>query len=97
MTAFNSLSDVQKSEFKSLSGYEYDGKSMTGHFETDRPYDADDWRLSAWIFSFEFDTNTGYLYCELDHRMTNNRVSGWDQNGNELSLDLLEKVYPAHF
>jgi hypothetical protein len=97
MTKFDSLSDIQKEKFKSLSGFEHDGKSTAGSFSTTRPYDSDDWRLSPWYFSFKLDEKTGYLYCELDHRMTNNRTAGWDQAGNEISHDLVEKVYPSHF
>jgi hypothetical protein len=97
MAEFNSLSNIQKTKFKSMSGYEYSGKNLTGSFSTDRPGDRDDWRLSAWYFSFSFDEQTGFLYCELNHRMTNNRTHGWDQNGNELSDDLIAKVYQSHF
>ena len=97
MTKFSSLSDIQKSKFRSMSGYEFSGKNMTGGFSTDRPYDCDDWQLSAWYFSFNFDEETGFLYCELSHRMTNNRTDGWDQDGNELARDLIETIYPSHF
>ena len=97
MTEFDTLSDTQKVKFKSMSGFEYDGKTTTISLDTARPYDRDDWRYSAWCFRFQFDKKTGYLYCELSHRMTNNRTAGWDQAGEELSRDLIEKVYPAHF
>ena len=31
-------------------------------------------------------TDTGYLVCELPHRMSNNSIHGWDREGNETRL-----------
>ena len=96
MTRYTCLSDIQKTKFKEASGYEYDNKSLSGCFTTDRPFDIDDWNYSPWTFSFIFEQETGNLFCELDHRMTNNRTNGWDQNGNAIESSLVDKIYPPH-
>ena len=96
MNKFNRLTEIQKIKFREMSGYEYDNKSLSGRFETDRPYDQDDWKYSPWLFSFTYDQDSGNLFCQLDHRMTNNRTSGWDSEGNKIDNLVVEKIYPSH-
>ena len=35
----------------------------------------------------------GFLVCELVHRMTNNRIYGWDYDGNELPNEILNRYF----
>ena len=93
---YSHLSNVQKIKFKEVCGYEYKGDSLSGRFMTDRPYDRD-WHLSPWHFSFVFKQDTGFLFCELAHRMTNNRAFGWDYEGNELNVAIIEEIYPPDY
>jgi len=96
MKMSSGLSPIQKVKFKEMSGYEHNDESTSGEFETDRPYDEDDWEYSPWIFSFTFEQESGYLFCQLEHRMTNNRVMGWDAAGNEIDRAIVEKIYPTY-
>ena len=95
MKQFNALSKIQKICYKEVCGYEYIEKQLTGSFLTDRPNDKK-WDLSPWQFSFVFQKETGYLICELDHRMSNNRTFGWDSNGKEIDRRIIDKIYPPH-
>lgn len=69
MTNFQGLSEIQKIKYKEISGCEYQGSELKGCFWTMLPHD-EDWDLSPWRFSFEFQPETGYLFCKLSHRMT---------------------------
>lgn len=91
---YQTLSVAQQKQFKAISGYEYDGHSLSGQFTTDRPEDADDWQYSPWQFSYAFYTATGHLVCSLEHRMTNTRQYGWDIDGNDLFPDFLASFFP---
>lgn len=90
---YSTLSDIQKELFLKTSGYEYDGKDLQGFFQTDRPYNNSDYKYSPWTFSYVYVTETGYLICELSHRMTNNRIYGWDAMGNELPYEISKKYF----
>lgn len=92
-----SLSKIQKELFKKISGFEYNGDETFGYFMTDKPYNNTDYKHSPWFFTYKFEKDTGYLICELSHRMTNNRVYGWDQFGNELSEDITKKFFNSDF
>jgi len=87
------LSEIQKQLFLETCGHEYDGKSLHGLFQTTRPYNNKEYNLSPWNFSFVIEPNTGYLICELSHRMTNNRIYGWDSDGNELTYEITKKYF----
>ncbi len=92
------LTDIQKQKFFKTSGQEYKGNELNGSFLTNRAYNDEKWEnYSPWMFSFVFDTETENLICELDHRMTNNRIFGWDKNGNELSNNITEKYFKPHW
>jgi hypothetical protein len=90
------LSEIQKNKFLETSGYEYVGESLKGNFMTEYPFNNREWEYSPWYFDFKFDQDNGFLICELDHRMTNNRTFGWDQDGNDLPEELVNRVYPPH-
>ena len=53
------------------------------------PYNNKDYNLSPWNFIYLFNEENGYFICELSHRMTNNRIYGWDYEGNKLSENVL--------
>ena len=89
------LSDIQEGLFLEVAGYPYRGPDHEGVFSTDRPYNRP-WNLSPWFFCFQFHPDTGYLFCQLDHRMTNNRTYGWDYEGSSLPRELIDEVYPPH-
>lgn len=90
-------SQIQKENFFNLSGFEFDDKVLVGDFITPYPYNDCNWELSPWHFSFIFEQNTGFLFCELSHRLTNNRAHGWDYNGEELPQELVSKYFPPDF
>ncbi len=88
------LTEIQKEKFFELSGKEYDGNSESGEFLTEFPYNNREWKYSPWMFKYQIDQSKGYLYCELSHRMTNNRMHGYDKLGDELPYEVVLKVYP---
>ncbi|MDE0659259.1 MAG: hypothetical protein OXI79_06365 [Gammaproteobacteria bacterium] len=103
---YDGLSNEQHQRFRALSGEDYethssdyvdDGGLRTGKFLTKHPYDNKDWKLSPWHFSFVLEKDTGYLVCELEHRMTNNRIHGWDRRGVELPDEILHRHFQPHF
>lgn len=92
---YKTLSDIQKKYYLELSGENYENSEHSGTFMTSKPYNNEKYKLSPWIFSFIFNSETGYLICELTHRMTNNRIYGWDYSGNELTNDILHKYFKS--
>jgi hypothetical protein len=93
---YNKLSDIQKIKFKEVCGYEYVGDKLKDNFTTDRPFDKE-WDLSPWLFTYIFQIDTGCLFCELNHRMTNNSTFGWDYEGNEIDRKIIDKIFPSHY
>lgn len=89
-------SKSQCEQFISLTGYEYPQGTIEGWFKTDRPYNDHEWNLSPWDVRYLFNENEKKLFCELSHRMTNNRCHGWDHEGNPLPSEEVEKVYPSY-
>jgi hypothetical protein len=94
---FNALSEIQKQLFLNTSGKEYIVNNLSGHFMTEYPYNNREWKYSAWDFTFIIEPDTGDLICELAHRMTNNRIFGWDREGNELNNKITDKYFTSHF
>ena len=91
------LSPIQQQLFLDISGKEYETGKLKGSFSTDRPYNDPDWKYSPWIFSYVIELETGYFVCEIVHRMTNNRIYGWDSEGNELPSEITDKYFISHF
>ena len=92
------LTDIQKRKFFETSGKEYTGEDLKGEFSTKRAFNDDKWENhSPWFFSYVIEPDTVYLICELEHRMTNNRLFGWDKDRNELSTDIKEKYFKPHW
>lgn len=96
MNKFKTPSKIQQKKFKEVCGYPYIEGQVKGKFNTDRPNNKK-WDYSPWQFSFVFQQKTGYLICELTHRMTNNRTYGWDMDGHEIDSKIIEKIYPSYF
>ena len=91
------LTDIQKQKFLETSGKEFSGEALKGRFSTTRAYNDPKWeQYSPWIFSYVIEADTGNLICQLVHRMTNNRIFGWDREGNELPSDITEKYYKPY-
>ena len=90
------LSDIQRELFLSISGKPYDGNALKGRFSTSAPYNNQKYKYSPWLFTYVIEPDTGYLICELVHRMTNNRIYGWDRKGNELSWEIRERYFKPH-
>lgn len=88
-----SLSQIQKQKFLDISGIEYDETQLSTCFSTPYPYNNREWSFSPWQFSFAFVSETACLFCELTHPMTNNRIFGWDSEGNELSIEEISKYF----
>ncbi len=91
------LTPIQKEKFLSISGFEYTTNERQGQFVTPFPYNNREWNLSPWHFSYIIEETTGNLICELAHRMTNNRIYGWDRLGNELPDSVLQKYFTEYF
>lgn len=89
---YDTLSPIQKEKFLAVSGEVYRG-GIEGNFLTKYPNNNRDWKYSPWRFTFVLEKETGYFVCELSHRMTNNSIYGWDQEGNELSDEVLHKFF----
>lgn len=91
------ISKIQKEKYKDFSGLDYVGSENRGSFQTLYPHNDHNWKSSPFNFSFIFEQETGNLICELDHRMTNNEIRGWDQEGNDLSEKTTGKYFLPHF
>lgn len=89
-------SQAQKQRFKEMAGYPLKDGVLSGKFSTDRPFDAP-WEAAPWQCRFTFDEERGYLFCELSHQLTSNRVAGWDEEGTPLDARLVEAVYPIYY
>ena len=92
---YTGLSDIQKQLFLETAGRPYPEGIMEGELETTKPYNQEGKYL--WLFTFVIEPDTGYLICELIHRMTNNRIFGWDRTGNKLSREITDKYFIPHF
>ena len=90
---FGGLSAKQKKMFREVCGYDYVGDKLDGAFKTDRPYNKKG-RTSPWWFRYKFEISTGFLFCELSHRMTNNRTFGWNYDGKVLEREIISAVFP---
>lgn len=90
------LTQIQKEKFLNISGIEFSFCEFKGQFSTPFPYNDREWKLSPWIFTYIIEEDTGNLICELEHRMTNNRIYGWDKFGNELPDSVLHKYFTPH-
>ncbi len=90
------LTEVQKEKYLNISGFEFTSNKPSGQFSTPYPYNNREWELSPWIFTYVIEEDTGNLICELEHRMTNNRIYGWDKSGNELPDSILHKHFTQH-
>ena len=91
------LTQIQKEKFLSISGFEFTFIELKGQFSTPFPYNNREWKLSPWFFTYIIEEDTGNLICELEHRMTNNRIYGWAKFGNELPENILYKYFTPHF
>lgn len=89
-------SQSQCEQFISLTGYEYPQGTTEGQFKTERPYNNHEWKLSPWNVRYVFKEEEKKLFCELSHRMTNNRCCGWDYEGSPLPREEVETVYPSY-
>lgn len=95
---YNSLSEKQKVYFLEISGTEYIVGKLNDSFPTNKAYNDKKWENhSPWIFSYIIEPESGYFICELVHRMTNNRIFGWDREGNELSSEITKKYFTTHW
>lgn len=89
-------SALQEQAFVGFAGKPYPEGTQEGQFSTDRPYN-EPWQHSPWLVTYRFDRDSGKLFVELDHRMTNNRTVGWDYQGNVLPDSEVDAVFPPHF
>lgn len=94
---YKTLSTIQKQHFLEISGTEYIENKLSGKFRTLYPFNDREWKLSPWLFSFILEAKSGFLICEINHRMTNNRVFGWDQEGNKLPNEITSKYFELHY
>ena len=84
-------------QFHEVTGHPYPPNTTKGTFKTKKPYNDTEWKLSPWWVRYIFHEDTGHLFCQLSHRMTNNRCHGWDKAGEELPFEQINRVYPAGF
>jgi hypothetical protein len=90
------LTPIQKEKFLSISGVEFTFSEYKGQFSASFPYNNKEWNLSPWYFSYIIEADSGNLICELEHRMTNNRIYGWDKYGHELPEEITGKYFTPH-
>ena len=90
------LTQIQKQRFLEFFGVEFTFEKPKGKFTTVHPFNMPEWRFSPWSCRYKIIAETGDLFCELDHRMTNNTVKAWDKNGNPLSYEMCEKHFKRH-
>jgi hypothetical protein len=90
------LTQIQKEKFLSISGFEFTFSESKGRFSTPFPFNDRKWKFSPWIFTYIIEEDTGNLICELEHRMTNNQIRGWDKFGNELPANILHNYFTPH-
>lgn len=90
------MSAAQQRQFETVAGYPWDGSSLRGGFMTDCPNSDRSSKSSPWSFRFLLRPEAGHLFLELEHRMTNNRTSGYDRNGNKLPAKIVDEVFPPH-
>ncbi|PKQ64235.1 hypothetical protein BZG02_05280 [Labilibaculum filiforme] len=83
------LSEIQKQNYFNLCGEPCLLTELNGRFFTSKPYNNEFYKFSPWQFTYLFDSEKGYLICELSHEIAKNRLYGWDHNGNELSGEIL--------
>ena len=91
----NSLDFLRKGKVLTSSGKEFVSGDFAGCFKTSYPNKGND--FSPWVFTYVIEEETGNLICELVHRMTNNRIFGWDKLGNKLPNEILHKYFTPHF
>ncbi|MRT92009.1 hypothetical protein [Ancylomarina sp. 16SWW S1-10-2] len=53
------------------------------------------YKFSPWQFRYIFDSEKGYLICELSNEIATYRLYGWDHKGNELSTEILVDYFNA--
>ena len=91
------ISEVQKQKFLDISGIEYlEEHELEGKFMTPYPFNNKEWDLSPWNFSYVYDSVTGFLHMEIDHRMTNNRIFCVDSNGDSINGEEQFKYFKLH-
>lgn len=91
------LSEIQRKKFFETSGQHFRGREREGKFLTKRAYNDEKWeQYSPWIFNYIIESDTGNLICELEHKMTNNRIYGWDKDGNELPEKITLQYFKPH-
>ena len=91
---YSGPTQAQKAQYLSVTGHPWQEGTTKGSFSTERPFNKP-WEYSPWGVRYVFHRDTGHLYCELYHRMTNNRCYGWSIFGLELSEEEIAKVYPS--
>lgn len=91
----NQPSASQCEQFISFIGYDYPQGTSEGRFNTNRPFNNHEWKLSPWSVRYVFQEKEGKLFCELNHKMTNNRCLGWDYEENPLPRAEIKEVFPS--
>lgn len=90
---YDTLSEIQSQHFYEISGIKHTKYGVKSYFLTNEPYCNKDWNHGPFNFSFVIEPDTGNFICEMSHRLTNNAVSGWDRNGNELPKEITSKYF----
>ena len=91
------LTSIQEEKFLAISGHEFTFDTLAGNFNTAYPYNNKEWQYSPVWFEYIIEKETGNMICELSHKMTNNRIYGWDSEGNELPDKILHKYFECKF
>jgi hypothetical protein len=89
------LSEKQKQNYFNLCGEPYLSTELKGRLFTSKPYNNELYKFSPWQFRYIFDSENGYLICELSHEIANYGLYGWDYKGNELSTEILVNYFNA--
>lgn len=93
---YTNLSEIQKQNYFNLCGEAYLSAELNGKFQTNKPYNNELYKFSPWQFRYIFDSEKGYLICELFHKIAKSRMYGWDHNGDELSTEILMSYFVSN-
>jgi len=91
------ITAIQNEKFVEVTGTTFTFETYSGSFITHYPYNNRDWKYSPYIVNYIVEKETGNLICELSHRMTNNSIYGWDANGNNLAIEILDKHFKPDY
>ncbi len=90
------LTKIQKQRFKGFTGVDFTFSEKQGQCISTKPFNNLQWKGSPWLVVYVVDEQ-GNLLCELNHRLTNNRITGWNKEGVELDKEHWSDYFEEHW